>query len=66
MSSVRVRFSRDFSEDQNFLESNLITTEHVGKKMGFRRSTLLQYGSRTPPEQSSLEQLHFASPEMAL
>jgi hypothetical protein len=40
----------DFSEEQDFPESNLITADHVGKP-GFSRSILLQRSYRTPPEQ---------------
>jgi hypothetical protein len=42
----------DFSEEQDFPESHLITADHVGKT-GIPRSKLLQCGSRTQPWQAS-------------
>jgi hypothetical protein len=53
MTPSRIQFSPGFLQEQDFPGSNRITADHVGKT-GFSRSKLLQHGSRTPPEQSSL------------
>jgi hypothetical protein len=36
MAPIRVRFSQGFLQEQDFLESNLIRADHVGKKTVFR------------------------------
>jgi hypothetical protein len=53
MAPIRVRFSPGFLQEQDFPGSNLIRTDHVGKKTGFLQSKLLQRGTRSTPEHSS-------------
>jgi hypothetical protein len=38
MAPIRVRFSPEWLQEQDFPESNLITAEHVGKKLVFREA----------------------------
>jgi hypothetical protein len=53
MAPIRVCFSPGFLQEQDFLGSNLIRADHVGKKTSFSRSKLLQCGTRSTPEHSS-------------
>jgi hypothetical protein len=54
MASVRVRFSPGFLSGSGFPEKQSHRSWPCGEKSGFPQSILLQHGSRTPPEQSSL------------